>query len=63
MYRQRTSISDRDNYITKQLPENLQSGHDSDFYTRWYAKFGEPQTRTLRADKFLARMKEMIEFE
>lgn len=35
----------------------------SDFYERWYAKFGKPQTRTLPADEFLTRLKEMIEFE
>lgn len=34
-----------------------------DFYARWYAKFGEPKTRTLPGDEFMARLKEMIEFE
>lgn len=43
---------------------NIDSYKDhSDFYERWYAKFGQPQTMTLPADEFLARMKEMIEFE
>ena len=36
---------------------------DVDFYERWYAKFGEPRTHTMPADEFLARLKEMIDFE
>lgn len=46
-------------------PSNTLSSNreQDDFYERWYAKFGKPQTRTMRGDEFMARLKEMIEFE
>lgn len=34
-----------------------------DFYDRWYAKFGKPETRTWRGDEFMKRLKEMCDFE
>lgn len=59
--KRRTEISNKEKYITtKKIDLNK---NRSDFYERWYAKFGKPETRTMPADKFLERMKEMIEFE
>lgn len=37
--------------------------YKADFYTRWYAKFGKPQARTMPADEFMKRLKEMRDFE
>ena len=57
----KTEISNRDKYISKQ--ENPDYEDHSDFYRRWYAKFGKPQTRTMPGDEFMQMLKEMIEFE
>lgn len=55
----RIEINNRDRYISKDA-ENLE---ESDFYQRWYSKFGEPQERTMSGDKFMERLKEMVDFE
>jgi len=57
----RTEIEGVEKYINK----NARYEHEdhSDFYERWYAKFGKPETRTMPANEFMARLKEMIEFE
>lgn len=57
----RIEISDKDRYIRSSNDKDYDD--NSDFYRRWYAKFGDPQTRTLPGDVFMKRLKEMIEFE
>ena len=56
--KRRIEIVDRDKYVKKPSQEPK-----SDFYERWYRKFGKPQTRTLPGDEFMKRLKEMCEFE
>lgn len=55
--KRRTEIRDIEKHLTKKPIEK------DNFYERWYAKFGKPQKRTLPGDKFMERLKEMIEFE
>ncbi len=55
----RKDIANKDSIISK----NVDTSNTSDFYARWYEKFGKPQDRTMPADKFMERMKEMIDFE
>ena len=57
----KTEISNRDKYISRQLESEYEDR--SDFYKRWYEKFGKPQTRTMPGDEFMQMLKEMIEFE
>ena len=61
--KRRSEILNKDKYIKRPKAETIEYEDRSEFYDRWYAKFGEPQTRTMPADKFLERLKEMIEFE
>lgn len=59
--KRRTEITNRDRYVS----QDARKAHkdDSDFYERWYAKFGKPQTITLPGDEFMKRLKEMVDFE
>lgn len=59
--KRRTEITDRDKYVSKDARKSYKD--DSDFYERWYAKFGKPQNRTMPAGEFMKRLKEMIDFE
>lgn len=61
--KRRTEISNRSRYISDNASTLSKYNDRSDFYKRWYDKFGEPQTRTMRADEFMKRLKEMIDFE
>lgn len=60
--KRRIEIVDRDKYISNDQPIDPEDDH-ADFYKRWYAKFGKPQTRTLPGDEFMKRLKEMRDFE
>ena len=61
--KRRIEIANRDRYI-RPYPEDREPYEDkSDFYERWYAKFGPPQERTLPGDEFMKRLKEMVDFE
>ena len=57
--KRRVEIQDRNKYVS----ENSKSDSKSDFYDRWYAKFGTPQNHTLPGDEFMSRLKEMVDFE
>ena len=57
--KRRTEIQNRSKYISCESD----SYSKSDFYARWYAKFGEPQERTMTGDAFMHRLKEMVDFE
>lgn len=59
----RKVILNKTDYINSSVDVDYVHEEQTDFYDRWYAKFGEPQWITLPADEFLARMKEMIDFE
>lgn len=61
--KRRTEIKDKNKHVAADNIYFKEFEDHSDFYERWYAKFGEPQPRTLPADEFLNRMKEMIDFE
>ena len=61
--KRRTEIIDKDKYISKDKHITDLSEDSSDFYRRWYAKFGKPETITLPGDEFMQRLKEMVEFE
>ena len=43
--------------------DNNEVEDNSDFYARWYAKFGKPQPRSMSKDEFMKRLKEMRDFE
>lgn len=61
--KRRTEILNRDKYISTQDELSTMSEDSSDFYRRWYAKFGKPETITLPGDVFMKRLKEMVDFE
>lgn len=51
------------NQLESSTQSDLDNFEDSDFYDRWYAKFGKPQARRMPADEFMKRLKEMRDFE
>ena len=52
---------------TKQDIQSMQKEEaftdNSEFYDRWYAKFGKPQPRTMSIQEFMKRLREMRDFE
>lgn len=56
--KRRIEIHNRDRYISKNHKKP-----ESDFYARWYEKFGDVPNRSMSIDEFKQVMKEMKEFE
>lgn len=55
--KRRVEITNKNRYISSEPKPK------SDFYQRWYSKFGDVPNKSIPADEFMNILKEMQEFE